>query len=133
MHGVEKASLNHIRTGCSPNNYGIAFDTEQVKGTDDEEHQFVSEVTGKTMGRERMIWIIRRGDLILLSSAESPETLLKFTFKEKGKKDFVVPIYQYLDDDDDNLPTRLKGAAKGMSRGPSMRTYADNERNAKDP
>jgi hypothetical protein len=114
MHGIEKASLSHIRTGYSPRNYGIAHDMEHVKGADDEEHQFESEVTGKIMGRDRMIWIIRRGDLILLSSAESPETLLKFAFNEDGKKDFVIPLYQYLDDDDDNLPLRLKGAAKGM-------------------
>lgn len=116
IHGIEKGrSKKYIRTDCSPHSYGIAHDQELAKGMEDEKHQTVSSVTGKLMGIQRMVWIVRRNDLVLLSTDEAPETLLEFTFTERDDKVFVIPVYQYLEDDDDNLPVRLKGAAKGES------------------
>jgi hypothetical protein len=116
MHGIEKARLkNYIKTDCSPHYYGLALDQEQLKGVGDAEHQYEDPVTGKTMAKEQMTWIIHQGDLILLSSAESPDTTLGFVFREHDNRVFTIPIYQYLEDDGDYLlPTRVRGAAKGQ-------------------
>jgi hypothetical protein len=113
MHGIEKSRLkNYVQTASSPNYYGLAQDQEQSKGLGDERHQYYDPITGKTMGKEQMSWIIHRGDLILLSSPDAPDTLLSFILRDTDEKTFTIPIYQYLEDDDD-LPVRLKGATKG--------------------
>jgi hypothetical protein len=96
----------------SPHYYGVSLDQEQVKETSIEKHQYYDPVTGKTMGKDQMTWIVHRGDLVLLSSEESQGTLFALNFRQSDTKVFTIPIYQYLDDDD-NPPIRLKGAAKG--------------------
>jgi hypothetical protein len=84
---------------------GIAQDQEEVPGT--APNQYQDPVTGRTMGKNRMSWIIRRGDLTLEPPLECQETLFVFNFREHDERNFKIPIYSHKDDDK-YLPTHIQ-------------------------
>jgi hypothetical protein len=106
LYGIEKARLkNYITAARCPYFCGIAQNLEEIRGMANDQYQ--DPVTGKTMGRSRLSWIVHRGDLVLPTLSECQETLLAFTFREQGEREFTIPVYRYLEDDD-ILPSRVK-------------------------
>jgi len=59
------------------------------------------------MGKNRLTWIVHRGDLAFEDYSQSQETLLAFNFREHDEKNFTISIYKYLPKDD-ILPTRVR-------------------------
>lgn len=106
LYGIEKNRLkNYVKTCGCPHYYGIAQDQEEPKGTGKQQYQ--DPVTGKILGRNRLSWVIHQGDLVLLSSLECQETLLAFRFRERDPRTFTIPVYKYLEEDN-NLPRRVR-------------------------
>ena len=57
------------------------------------------------MVSEQLIWLIRKGDLLLTSEEREIEKELVGDFREAGSRCFNLPIYEYLDED---VPVRYK-------------------------
>jgi hypothetical protein len=83
---------------------------EEIQGTGLAQYQ--DQITGKTMGKNRLTWIVHRGDLAFEDYSQSQETLLAFNFREHDEKKFTISIYKYLPKDD-ILPTRVRARDPG--------------------
>ena len=106
LYGIEKTQLsNYVNTARYPYYYGVAQDIEEIRGM--AKAQYQDQITGKTMGKNRLSWIVRRGDLAFSDYSESQETLLAFNFLEHDERNFTISVYKYLEDDD-FLPTRVR-------------------------
>jgi len=106
LYGIDKTRLkNYVRTQRFLNYYAVARDTEETQGTGPAQYQ--DQITGKTMGKNRLTWIVHRGDLAFEDWTQSQETLLAFSFREHDEKNFTISIYKYLRKD--NIPpTRVR-------------------------
>ena len=106
LHGIEKARLkNYVTAGRYPYFCGIAQDREEWPGLD--KNQFKDPVTGRILGKNRLSWVVYRGDLALSSPFECQETLLSFNFREHDQRNFTISIHAYREEDD-FLPTRVR-------------------------
>lgn len=94
-----------MKTQEYPDYYAVAKDIEESQGNGLAQYQ--DQITGKTMGKNRLTWIVRRGDLAFEHWKQCQETLLAFNFRENDKKDFTISIYKYLRNDN-VLPTRAR-------------------------
>lgn len=106
LYGIDKTRLkNYVKTERFPDFYAVAQDMEEIQGTGLAQYQ--DPITGKTMGKNRLTWIVHRGDLALEDYSQSQETLLAFNFREHDEKNFTISIYKYLPRDD-LLPSRVR-------------------------
>jgi len=106
LYGIDKTRLkNYVKTERYPDYYAVAQDTEETQGNGLAQYQ--DQITGKTMGKNRLTWIVRRGDLAFEDWNQSQETLLAFNFREHDEKNFTISIYKYLRKDN-ILPTRAR-------------------------
>jgi len=106
LYGIDKTRLkNYVKTERYPDFYAVAQDMEEIQGTGLAQYQ--DQITGKTMGKNRLTWIVHRGDLAFEDYSQSQETLLAFNFREHDEKNFTISIYKYLPKDD-ILPTRVR-------------------------
>jgi hypothetical protein len=113
MYGIEKRRLkNYVKAESSPSNFGVAVTKPFENGYNDEKDQILHPITGRVMAVQQLQWPLKRGDLVLPSQAESSDTIIFFEFNKRSDRVFSVPVYEY-QDEDDWLPTRVKGAARG--------------------
>jgi hypothetical protein len=113
LHGIEKSTLNGcIRTERSLSDYGVTQDKVEFPGLGTQHQQYVDSTTGKRMSKDQMLWIVKRGDLILPHSRQGAEAFLTFNFRDIDEKVVTIPVYKYLEDDD-LLPVQLQGARYG--------------------
>lgn len=111
LYGIDKTRLkNYVKTERYPDFYAVAQDIEEIQGTGLAQYQ--DQITGKTMGKNRLTWIVQRGDLALEDYSQSQETLLAFNFREHDEKKSTISIYKYLPKDD-FLPTRVRARDPG--------------------
>jgi hypothetical protein len=98
-------------TAC-PRSYGIAVNLpfSGIKNVQKDLH--VDPLLKIAQAKEQLIWMIKKGDLIL--SNWSREVVGGFTqnFLETGTRTGSLPIYTY--DHDDDLPDRLGNCAGGL-------------------
>jgi len=62
------------------------------------------------MASAQMIWLIKKGDLLLSNTLKEAEEIVTFRFWEKEGRKFGLCVYEYPDDD---LPTRFLTAREG--------------------
>jgi hypothetical protein len=106
LYGIDRTRLkNYVKTERYPDFYAVAQDMEEIQGTG--LTQYPDQITGKTMGKNRLTWIVHRGDLAFEDYSQSQETLLLFKFREHDEKKFTISIYKYLPEDD-FLPSRVR-------------------------
>jgi hypothetical protein len=111
LYGIDKTRLkNYVKTERYPDFYAVAQDMEEIQGTGLAQYQ--DQITGKNMGKNRLTWIVHRGDLAFEDYSQSQETLLAFNFREHDEKNFTISIYKYLPKDD-ILPTRVRARDPG--------------------
>lgn len=112
VHGIEKVNHKNLSTVKScPRNYGILINqsysgVKHPKRTD----CYTDSFTNRTMAASQMIWLIRKGDLLLSHQLKEGEETITFTFWEEGSRKFSLNVYEYPDDDP---PTRFKNAHSG--------------------
>jgi len=92
---------------------------EEIQGT--RLTQYQDPITGKNMGKNRLTWIVHRGDLALEDYRLSQEKLLAFNFGENDERKFTICIYKYLPKDE-ILPTRVRVRDAGKYP-PSVQVY----------
>ena len=111
LYGIDKTRLkNYVKTERYPDFYAVAQDMEEIQGSDLTQYQ--DQITGKTMGRNRLTWIVHRDDLAFEDYSLSQETLLAFNFREHDERNFTISIYKYLPKDI-ILPTRVRAKDAG--------------------
>jgi hypothetical protein len=101
---------NYVKTQRYPDFYAVAQDIEEIQGTGSAQYQ--DQISGKTMGKNRLTWIVHRGDLAFEDYSQSQETLLAFNFRENDERNFTISIYKYLPKDE-ILPTRVRARDPG--------------------
>jgi hypothetical protein len=70
----------------------------------------VDPLTRTHMAREQLLWLIKKGDLILSDKPKVVKQSFTINFPEMGQRKGQIPIYAY---GDDNLPERCSNAQNG--------------------
>lgn len=93
-----------------PRNYGVSVSElfSEIRHHHDDVR--VDPITKKPIAREQLLWLIKKGDLIL--SDKSQEIKQEFTkiFSPSSVRKGELPIYSY---DDDDIPGRLSISQNG--------------------
>ena len=62
------------------------------------------------MAKEQLMWLIKKGDLILSDQPKVVRRWFTMNFPENGPRRGTIPIYAY---DDDDIPKRLGNSKNG--------------------
>jgi hypothetical protein len=116
IFGVEKSAHKNvtIMKAC-PRSYGIKLNSSYSGAKHDKRDHYTDVLTNNVMAKGQLIWLIRKGDLLLSDAPKETEKDIAFNFKETDKKSFQIPIYMYADDD---IPDRFDNAKEGKVQIP---------------
>jgi hypothetical protein len=111
IHGIEKLDNKNltIMKGC-PRSYGIKLSQTYSGTRHNSSDCYTDSFTNRTMANAQMIWLIRKGDLLLSNQPKVAEQMVTFRFWERDSRKFRLCIYEYSDDD---LPARFLTAREG--------------------
>lgn len=115
MYGIEKGNYKNFvtMTTCS-RSYGIKINQTMRIYKYDKTDVTRNPVTNQVVAQDQMIWLIRRGDLLLSDVHKETEERIVYHFTStsaSGRK-FELPIYEYIHDDDME-PGRFQDAQSG--------------------
>jgi len=112
IHGIEKLDNKNltIMKGC-PRSYGIKLSEAYSGIRHNPSDSYTDSFTNRTMASAQMIWLIKKGDLLLSNRAKEAEEMVTFKFWEKDSRKFGLCIYEYSDDD---LPARFINAREEL-------------------
>lgn len=112
IHGIEKLDNKNLTTmkGC-PRSYGIKLSQSYTGTRHNPSDCYTDSFTKRTMASAQMIWLIKKGDLLLSNQPKVAEEMVTFKFWEKDSKRFGLCVYEYADHD---LPDRFVTAREGM-------------------
>jgi hypothetical protein len=108
--GLEDRQDKQVMIPC-PRNYGIQYSPPYSKRTHDRRDTFTHALTGHVMAAQQLVWLIRKGDLLLANEDREIEQPLMGSFKAGESQIFELPIYEFLGD---HAPERYKIAQEGM-------------------
>jgi hypothetical protein len=113
MYGIEKANYRNVVTmaTCS-RSYGIKINQTMRIYKYDKTDVIRNPVTNKVMAQHQMIWLIRRGDLLLSNVHKEMEERIVYQFTNASARKFELPIYEY-PNDDEMEPGRFQDAQHG--------------------
>jgi hypothetical protein len=112
IHGIEKLDNKNLTVMEScPRSYGIKLSQTFSGRIHDKSDTYMDSFTERTMANAQMIWLIKKGDLILSNTSKMAEEMVTFKFWEKDSRKFGLCVYEYLDDD---LPVRFANAREGV-------------------
>jgi hypothetical protein len=113
MYGIEKDNYKNVVTmaTCS-RSYGIVMDEAISVYKYDKKDVTRNAVTNGIVAQSQLVWLIRRGDLLLSDIHKESEKRIVYHFKGGDSRKFKIPIYEYLDDDEKE-PTRFETAKRG--------------------
>jgi hypothetical protein len=113
IYGIEKTQhSNAIKTKSCPSNYGIAINEDYQTSWIRLEDLDLDDVLDKRTSKQQLSWLLKRGDLILLSKPYKNKETAIFSFTDDDPRMFEIPVYEYTDDDD-WLPTHVEGREGG--------------------
>jgi hypothetical protein len=115
IFGIEKESMSDVvRLKACPSNYGLLVNEPFSESKSDKQDYYVDRLTKAQMAAQQLIWPIKRGDLVLPGDPNISETpfSFKFTSSDPSRWRCQLDIYEYSDEDDD-LPSRMKGRGDG--------------------
>lgn len=119
MYGVEKTHHKNLKImRPSRESYGIVVD-ETWSYRYDKKDEYTHHLTNTKMARGQFSWLVRRGDAMLSDNTEVAEKEFTRTFEASDGGKFALPVYAYLDEDDD-LPSRWKIGQHGKSESRFM-------------
>jgi hypothetical protein len=91
-----------------PRSYGIMLQT--YSATRHSRRYYLDAFTDKTVAKGQLVWLIRKGDLLLSNKRKEAEQMFAFDFWETDNRNLRLCIYEYSDDD---LPTRFQNSREG--------------------
>jgi len=108
IFGIEKLSNKAISSmSACPRSYGISADIAFSEISHDPEDRIRDSLTKKDVARDQLLWLIKKGDLILSDQVREVSKILEVDFEATKLKRVSIPIYAY---DDVDLPDSLKSA-----------------------
>jgi hypothetical protein len=112
IYGIEKANHDNVTfmTTC-PKSYGIVLNEGYSRYKNDRRDQYTDVLTNHVMAHRQLVWLIRRGDLLLSDAKKETEKEFILPFQKTDDLKFKLPIYEYPDDD---LPDRFETGEEGM-------------------
>jgi hypothetical protein len=112
IHGIEKLDNKNLTTmkGC-PRSYGIKLSQSYTGIRHNSSDCYTDSFTNRTMASAQMIWLVKKGDLLLSNQLKVAEEMVTFKFWEKDSRRFGLCVYEYSDYD---LPDRFVTAREGM-------------------
>jgi hypothetical protein len=114
--GLENRHDAQVMVPC-PRNYGIQFSPPYSKRKHDRRDTFTHALTGHVMAGQQLVWLIRKGDLLVANENREIEHPLMGSFKAGESQVFELPVYEYLGD---QAPERYKIAQQGMCQRNSI-------------
>jgi hypothetical protein len=93
-----------------PRSYGVSVSAFYSNIEHHSQDQVVDSLTKTAMAKEQLMWLIKKGDLILSDQPTVVRRWFTMNFLEKGPKRGIIPIYVY---DDDDIPERLGNSKNG--------------------
>jgi hypothetical protein len=105
-----------------PRSYGVSvhvpFSDVENRAKDKEDDP----ITGTAVAKDQLMWLIKKGDLILSNKPKEVTGPVTMQFKESSPRTGSILIYAY---DRDKLPTSLASCERGLSISLNMSMFAD--------
>lgn len=109
--GIEKStSHNLLKATSCPHYYGIAANQLFSADQHPEEDRIVNNANDLHYAEDQMMWLLRKGDLILGGRPRDVEQSFTLLFAKVGSRKGRVTVYRYSDDDP---PEGLKAGKNG--------------------
>lgn len=112
MYGIEKARHQNLKLmHTSPKSYAVVIDN--VVSANIGQRQALYRDLDTAIGRKQLMWMVRKGDLILSEGNTAVEKAFTYVFRSTQQRRFEIPVYEYPDEDDD-VPDRWETGQHGM-------------------
>ncbi|KAH8685431.1 hypothetical protein BGZ60DRAFT_522721 [Tricladium varicosporioides] len=114
--GVEKEKNTITTMSACPRSYGIA---QHVAFSDVESHvndQIEDPITGSALAKDQLLWLIKKGDLILSSRPKDVTGHVTVQFAESGPRTGSIQIYAYDKENKGDLPKRLMSCENDLTK-----------------
>jgi len=113
MYGIEKANYdNVVTTSACLRSYGIVLNSRMGIYKYDKTDVTQDSLINKFVGQNQMIWLVRRGDLLLSDTHKETGQWIVYHFTNTSERKFKLPIYEY-PSDDEMEPERFQAAQHG--------------------
>ncbi|KAI9776338.1 MAG: hypothetical protein M1839_000418 [Geoglossum umbratile] len=112
IFGIEKSTGGALSAmNACPRNYGISVSERFSEIQHDTKDHFIDPHTGISMARNQLMWLIKKGDLLLSDEAKVAEQTCTVYFSETGPRDGKILIYTY---DDEDIPERFDNSEREL-------------------
>lgn len=91
--------------------YGVAMSKPFSGIEHDSKDLAIDPLTRTQIAEGQLLWLIKKGDLILSDQPKETRSTFNMNFTEEGLRTGAIPIYVY---DDDFLPDRLADSREGL-------------------
>jgi hypothetical protein len=111
LSGMEKSSrLDQMTVQMCARSFGISITSAFTRRLHDNRDVYIHAVTGKVEAKGQIVWLVKKGDLLLPKEPRTMEHFLQWNFAEGKERRVSLPVFQYPDDD---LPDRYETAHEG--------------------
>lgn len=111
LSGMEKTSrLDQMTVQMCARSFGISIASSFSRRMHDSRDVYTNPITGQVQAKGQIMWLARKGDLLLPREPRTIEHTLHWNFLEGKARHVSLPIFQYPDDD---LPDRYETAHEG--------------------
>lgn len=111
MHGVEKADKTLKTMNFCPKSWGLMVTQEYTSYRHGRDYStFTDSITNRKLADGKMVWLIKKGDLVLSDKPKIGTHRFTWSFKAKDTRNFHLPIYEYSKDD---TPDKYANSASG--------------------
>jgi hypothetical protein len=93
-----------------PRSYGVSVSESFSEIRHDDRDLVLDPLTKTPMAKEQLMWLIKKGDLILSNDPMVVKRGFTMNFSEMSPRKGIIPIYAY---DYDDIPPRFCGAKNG--------------------
>jgi len=97
--------------GAFPQHYGVSVSEPYSKIHHDTKDIGTHPATGAQVAQGQLLWLINKGDLILLDQPHTFSQVIMVSFKETDSKKRKLTIYSYPEEDD--RPNKLANSKHG--------------------
>ncbi|KAF4627180.1 hypothetical protein G7Y89_g10974 [Cudoniella acicularis] len=104
IFGIEKPSNNLSAMSACNRSYGVSVNAPFSAVDNRKKDLKIDGLTGKVVAEGQLIWLIKKGDLILSNRTKEVKATFEINFTETSSRRGTVPIYAF---DGNILPDRL--------------------------
>ncbi|KAN0071932.1 hypothetical protein V8E54_009661 [Elaphomyces granulatus] len=110
IFGIEKPVIPAM--SASSRSYGVSVSESFSEIRHSVQDRFVHPIARVPMAQEQLLWLIKKGDLILSDGPKVIEQRFAKTFSETDPRTGTLPIYSY---DDKDIPERLANSQRELT------------------